>query len=457
MILFILIIIIGALWILNYLFENRDFFAPSCVFCMMLLGSLFMCVISSSDYVFELGFETLFVLVSGTMVFTICSLFHYIGRKRRLKKDDYKLYQNEIYNPIVFSKIIIVIFIVIEIAVGYFALKYIIDIAIAKTGGFSSLSSAIGIYDNLQKFDLQGLQDLRVSRHPIYSFGWPLLTSIAYILIYVICHNYILCKKKDVLYCVLVGVYFLLTFLSGGRTYAFRVITAFVCFIYYFKCVKLGFHKRQLRFIFKMLFVAFGVVAFFTFMRQALGRGISDYKWYQTMFSYYGAPIVNLDHYLRTEHFPSSNLFGQETFFGFYNYIGNRFNIKEYIYSLDLPFVFYTGRNTGNVYTMFYQFIHDFGYWGIFPLVFIVVYIYDKLYRKSYLSIEKRKVISLPLFYYGYLFNDLVMLLFSNKFYETTIAINYLRFCFWTYLIWFFFVEKRFAISGLKIIIKNKT
>lgn len=437
------------------MFENRDFLSPSSVFCMMLLGSLFMCVISSSDYSFELGLKVFNVLLCGTLIFTVISLLHYVSHKRtNIFPIDPSCFA-KVFNPIELSKTVLFAFLIIELVVSYFAIKYIIDIATASTGGFSSLSIAIGIYDNLQKFDLQGLQDLHVNRHPIYSMGWPLLTSVSYISIYVICHNLILCKKKESVLTTIVAVYFALTFLSGGRTYAFRVITAFVTYFYYFSNAKLGFHKRQLSFILKIILVAIGVVAFFTLMRQVLGRNMSDYKWYQTMFSYFGAPIVNLDYYLEQCIYPTSKLFGQESLFGIYNFIGNRFNIGEYIYSLDLPFVYCTGRNTGNVYTMFYQFVHDFGYWGIVPLVTFMAYVYNKLYRKSYVSIKKKNTVSISLFIYGYLINDLIMSFFSNKFYETTVTVGFARFMVWTFIIWNIVIEKRIEFRELRIRIKR--
>lgn len=455
MILYFLIFTCFIFLLFNFIFENRDFLSPSCVFCIMILGSLLMCVISKRDYSFELHGITYFIMLLGIMIFSLFSLFRYVYSYNRKSSINELVIKNQV-EPFVLSKTVLIVFFLTELAVGYFAVKYIVDISIAHTGSFSTISVAIGIYDNLSKFDTNTLQELNVARHPIYSFGWSLLTAISYILIYIICHNFVLFKKVEFAQITIVILYFILTFLSGGRTYAFRIITAFVTYIYYFNCLKRGFHKRQISFIIKMFMLAILVVFFFTIMRSVLGRSLSNYKWYHTLFSYFGAPIVNLDHYLITSSYPTSELFAQESLYGIYNYIGHWLDIEKFRYSLDLPFVFFTGRNTGNVYTMYYQFIHDFGVVGVIPMVMIIAMVYNKLYRVTVRNVKQKKDMSIYLFYYGYLINDLIMLMFSNKFYETVVAINFLRFFVWVWIIWMCIVQKRITYQAGKIIVTKR-
>lgn len=85
------------------------------------------------------------------------------------------------------------------------------------------------------------------------------------------------------------------------------------------------------------------------------------------------------------------------------------------------------GIEIGNVYTTFYPFIYDFGYIGILPLLSIPAVYYCFTYNKV-LRMSERNVFNYKLFIFSYLFNDLVMLPFSNRFYETVLDAAFLKF-----------------------------
>lgn len=85
---------------------------------------------------------------------------------------------------------------------------------------------------------------------------------------------------------------------------------------------------------------------------------------------------------------------------------------------MTLPYITYEGRFLGNVYTMYYMFIKDFGYLGIVPLTAVIAIFYNGIYSKLMDFSKCKLVLGCSLFIYGYLTNALIMLLFSNRFYE---------------------------------------
>ena len=77
----------------------------------------------------------------------------------------------------------------------------------------------------------------------------------------------------------------------------------------------------------------------------------------------------------------SSNVFGQETFRSFVKFFSNLIGSGLYgDYKLFLPFNYYNGISLGNVYTTFYPFLRDFGYFGVIICSMLMGVISEYLY-----------------------------------------------------------------------------
>ena len=98
----------------------------------------------------------------------------------------------------------------------------------------------------------------------------------------------------------------------------------------------------------------------------------------------------------------------------------------------------------GNVYTMFYKIIYDFGFLGVVPFTLIMGIYYCETYRKIK-SEKSDKIVDIRLLIYAYLFNDIVMSSFSNRFYETVFAPPFIKFIIVVILLDAFPVEMRFS------------
>ena len=84
------------------------------------------------------------------------------------------------------------------------------------------------------------------------------------------------------------------------------------------------------------------------------------------------------------------------------------------------------GIETGNVYTMFYPIIYDFGYFGILIFLTVEAGYYCYFYNKNNSSPLKNGI-SISVFIYAYLFNDLIMSTFSNRFYSTVLDAPFIK------------------------------
>lgn len=159
-----------------------------------------------------------------------------------------------------------------------------------------------------------------------------------------------------------------------------------------------------------------GVVGLLLFKYMAVGREVGAYSTLDYLAEYIGAEIPNLDTFLTNTNIPVvRDLPGYMTFANNYGYLGEKLGIDSWIYTFDLPFLQSNGYDMGNVYTTFYAYLYDFGYWGIVPLVALMAacsqLIFELSFRRGFLGIACGVL-------YGKMASTLLLSFFSNKFYE---------------------------------------
>ncbi len=428
--LFALFIITLLLWGLNYVITNGDFLAPSTLFCEMFFLYEMICLIGKSYYKIIIHAETIIVITCGLLIFTV---FCAISNNRRRFKVGYSTSKFLELHYIAIPDIMIYILIGLQLGTVYFFVQYLHAISNAWGSGGSSLTEMISLYDTMTKFWTATFTKLNVSIPMFYRIFSPITSAAAYIVLYVAVNNFAVCKKIKKSHIIVILLLCILILLNGSRSPILRVVTMIISLLYvfYYKV-----HKRKnkgikafVKLVSLMLIVAgLMILALFMMGRAANLDNILGY-----VFTYLGAPIVNLDTFLNKSDIGAINglstLFGEHTFRGAYNYIGKIFDIESFTNISDINvFTFSTnGIEIGNVYTTFYPFIYDFGYIGILPLLSIPAVYYCFTYNKV-LRMSERNVFNYKLFIFSYLFNDLVMLPFSNRFYETVLDAAFLKF-----------------------------
>ena len=249
---------------------------------------------------------------------------------------------------------------------------------------------------------------------------------------YVIVNNFVVSKKISILQIIVVLLTSISIILTGSRTPLFRIIT-FALILYYILAYRNGIFKQgNLKFLLKLIFVIVATAFFMLFVMKLMGRGnalgnsLANY-----FFVYIGAEIVNLDTFLHSNDISFlsgfSILFGQYTFQPVYTYIGKIFNIPFLYYpTIEIYEKSANGIEIGNVHTTYYPFIYDFGYIGILLIAGIAFYY---IYSYQNLMTHKKTGFDYKLFIFAYLFNDLIMLFFSNRFFETVADPFFMKIC----------------------------
>lgn len=343
--------------------------------------------------------------------------------------------------------------VILEVLVVFYHAKYIKDVVAAFGYSTSSIFDIAGKYHVIALFNYNNFIEKAVSASFIYRHGIVWITAYAYVLLYILINNLAVKKKIEIIQIIYLGIYAFDQMLSGGRTALFRMITA----ILIITVICFGLNKRRnfTKLLFKIVGIIFGIILLLIGINMLLNRTGENSTLnliLESIYVYIGAPIQNLDTYLQgTRHTPE--LWGSQVFRNIYTYLGGKYGISQYLYQLDLPFLKHNGLNTGNVYTTFYQFYYDFGYDGIVPLMAIIALYFSCAYRKIYNNKPFTIII------YAYLFNDLIMLIFSDRFYETVASIGFVKHLLVTFILYKVLIDKGVALEyrhGIKLKFKRQ-
>ncbi len=417
---------------INYLIADRDMFNPAFLFSAVNFFSALMCVVLQKQYNAELHVNTFFVLLSGLFLFFLINTWQrFLNSRRKGPVVKIELEYMQLQNGWV------VLFILLELVVSYSLAKYVQNVASAYFGGGSNFVMQIAQYNTLAKFKSTDLAELGINMPAIVSHGSNLCKGVVFILIAIEVNNYLIKKKFDKLICVAIVIRAVSSLFTGSRGDLFEYATAVLIDFVILSRRKKGYYKKgNLKFMVRILLISTGAITGIFLLSLAVGRAISyDGAWYNTFFGYLGAPILNLDSFLQTD-FRLSSPLGRESFVFIYNYIGNSFGISEYQYSPNLPFIYHNGLGTGNVYTMYYPLIEDFGFFFFIPFVLIIAIYYSLTYSRISNLRSRKNPIGMRFFVYSYLFNSLIMLMFADRFYTSITRLYSIRMFVWMFIFW---------------------
>lgn len=440
MFLYILSVVMFIMLIINYYLSNRDVCNPAVIFCIMNLLSIIVCIVVRNMYNIVFHFNTFCVLGFGVLIFTISNLLYRGNIILKFKSTNTR--GGSYAQQIIINNMWIILFILFELIVAYANVSYIKRVAIAYSGT-SGLIAQIGVYNYLVKFNEDALNKLAIGSSRIYAYGFPLCVAFSFFLIAVIVNNYFVKKKVELIKVAPVILLMAMSLISGSRSFAFTIVTAVLCDIFIIRRRVTGKYSHvTIKLFVKIVLLAIVLVIGLTAVVGLLGR--AQQGGIKTFFTYLGASFFNLDSFL-LESIHHSEMWGRETFGYFYNYIGTAFHVDELIYNLTLPFRYANGVSVGNVYTMYYQFILDFGYIGVLPLTVIIAFYY---FHNYHILIKKQgSIVSMRLIIFSMLFNDLIMLVFSNRFFESALRTRTIRFYFWLLIIWVCYKKGLFSLT----------
>lgn len=417
----ILFLILLFLVLIIFKIYNKDVFEPSFLFSISFLILSLMALLNNNKWNLNLHLNTFLVVVLGVIEFVlVCFIVKTIYQKKFLKEEKYgapKLIKIPYYFEIPYFFLSIIICIV-------FAL-YIISVVNVDIKSIKDISNAIGIFDYLSKFT----ENYDTVKLPfLVSNSRFAIIAIGSIFNYVIINNYFVNKKFKLIEIGISLVALISTFLDGSRTGAFYYVFAIIAMIFILRNKKNNYKNNFNFIIFKNIFIISAIfILSFLPLAKLLGRNTNNINTFDYISIYCGAQLKNLDIALQEDDFPKkSSIFGSQTFYTLNKTLGTKFNLKNYgPYHVDTPFRRINGYNLGNVYTTFYAYIYDFGYFGEFVLVFVMAFISQLIYEKTKES--KKNRISLSILMYSFISNMLIMSFFSNKFYENIFSTIFIK------------------------------
>lgn len=411
----------------NYFISKRDPLQPAFLLCGVFSACELVCVFAQGIFRIQIAPCTVAVITTGLLVF---SAANYLACRREERKPNSYAPIKEVRLPNVY----VVLLLVAQALCVFFFIRYLENLAQAmreyaeqpKTE-YASLSEQIELFDTMTKFWPQVYNALNVPVPLFYRIMNPVCEAAEYLVLYIATKNFAARRRVNPLHVAVAALMAVRILLNGSRTPLFRMIT-FVIFLLLLFHVTQG---KKIRLSWKRIAWTCGGAVVLCMLMIGLGyvirRGTDGYGILSYAFIYTGAPIVNLNTFL-TSHamgvfrgLSKAGVFAAHTLKNGYEYLNKWLSL-----SLDIPdieqFAYSAnGIEIGNVYTMFYKFIYDLGYSGavLFPAAMALYYGF------TYEIIKKKRVnrgVDLRVFFYAYLMNDLIMSVFSSRFYETVFS-----------------------------------
>lgn len=426
--LYVLFLVSLLFLLFNLAITRRDYLHPTNLILLILTIYNLIIIMFSSRYQVDIIFETVSLFTIFYLIITaltiVSKLFYRNGNEK---------YVEELQEIKLDPKLTYIIF-GVNLYWLYEYRNFVTHRVNDVYGGYENLSDMIDKFQNYGKF-LAPYVSLTSNYESLILRFTPLILAICYIILYITVHNFYVTRKFNVFNVLIIGTLIGQYLLSGSRSPIFRVIT-FVIFVYIY--LKLKSKKENFNFNFSFIIKIVPAIiligAMFLSLLSVIGRDVdfTESGVDGHIFAYTAAPIVNLNNYLRDTYvYDPSNLFGEQTLSGIYNYLYGVTGDSNYRVLSITEFLPFTESDNGiwlgNVYTTFYMFMHDNGYLGviIFSIIMFVYYIF----AYSGIMAERNNVgLSLKVLVYAYLFNDLIMLTFSNRFYETVATTNFVKF-----------------------------
>ncbi|HAZ90989.1 MAG TPA: hypothetical protein DCX21_03345 [Eubacterium sp.] len=415
----VLFLIITLLFmILNFVVFDKDYMHPSFLYCAVFFVAGFVALLGEETFAVRLHSETVIVFFVTYVIFFLVSFYI---RYRAQNKQIVHLKDNRRANSYIYvNDGITIALILLELVTIYFFIKYLKDVSIAYDGNARGLKECIELFNNLTKFWTSTWKDMDVVVPMPYRIGNPTTQAASYMLIYVLVNNYIVTKRVNIWQLIAVMLQCVLIVLNGSRSPLFRIILMVFILYYILEYKSRPKKNSDYKFIFRLIAMIPVMAIGFMLMLVLMGRTDTSGSFFRSLYIYIGAPLVNFDSFLVKQiHAAPHELWGGQTFGGLYAYIGKQLgddslmveSINRFTYSDN-------GIETGNVYTCLYFYQYDFGFVGIVILTSIMALYYSYTYEKVCTG-NGRKVFDFRLYIYTYLFNDLVMSIFSARFYTT--------------------------------------
>ena len=411
----LLLVLLTLMLFLNFHLNRKDILSPAFIFCLSFVFSVCWACLYAKEWELGLHMNTFLVISVGVLEFSVlCAVFHHLYTKCH---SSFGIHQNDYYAKLHIPPWLKAAYLLVVLGVSVGTIY-----VLTRWAGMplSKFVAAARKYDDL-KFD------------EVMSFKFPSWLSSGRVLVEAGCYWFgydffnrlIMRKRFDILSFLIVMASIGCNLLTGQRSGAFNLLLAYAFFCFFIIQKKRNSQKfLSFRGLLILVLIVFGALASFRAVGLMMQRNISkntmDY-----LAMYLGAEIKNLDIFLQSER-PYSEIWGSQTFQPLVLSLAPKFGYHIPNYNIDLPYQKVNGFGLGNVYTIFYPFIYDFGYFGAFLLVAFMAFLSQFSYEIANRS-RNRSAALLFAMIYASMFSSLIFAFFSNKFFGNCFTIGFAK------------------------------
>lgn len=408
-----------------YIFKG-DLVHPGVIVPLVFTASIVSAMYNITLWQLEISLVTYFVVVGSVLLFVLIS---YQFSTPNMDIDN-SLSTTHIpfseWKAINIPKVKTFIVLLFFILTGVLYVREVVEIG-TRMGGSGSLTNIMYYYRQSTSYDLEGVEE---GIPGIIGHMYDMTVAISYVYVYVIVNN-IFVKGRKFSKSLLLPVIIccIITFLSAARIQLLYFAMSGIVFYFLLSYKKTNRDSINITKILKISFFLFIILAFFVYLRNFIGRGLSDLSsndpiYYFTVYA--GGPIALLDAFIENPP-ASSDIFGREMFFRLNRFIGTTFDIPELIYIQHREFRrTVTDYSLGNVYTAFRSYIYDFGYFGLIFFTSVTSAFYSSFYaylkRKSYTP-----KVDISMLIYGYLVPGVFLMSISERLFSIYFSVNSIK------------------------------
>lgn len=425
-----LFFILAILTVNNYIINGKMYISPAVVLSGVFCFSSFWLFLYAEKWDVNLNLNTVGVIIGGILTFSIvCKMINIFF----LKKYQFRKKENKGLTEIKIDDLKLNVFIIFALLIIILTLYYTIKLV---NGSWKNIGSALYTYRHLTAY--KGI-DLGMPK--IIDIFGGILNASSYWFIYVLINNYFVNKKINIRHLIIIILSITSSMLDGSRGGLINNILACIPMIYILKTKYYGKSpKLYVKTVIYIVLLAAILLSTLKLSGTLLGRNnIDSIDTVDYIAMYAGAQINNLDVFLQENSIMEKHI-GLHTFKEIYSLIGNMFQ-TSFNRNIEPIYRSVNDYNLGNVYTIFFDFICDLGYPGVFIYTTIMAIISQVVFEISQLVVLNKNGVKIIIIAYTYMFGGIIFAFFGNKFFPQIVSTGFVKYLVLWYLYNYFFCK----------------
>ncbi|HEM6497557.1 O-antigen polymerase [Streptococcus suis] len=391
--LYILLLGLCLLFILTYIFSNRDILSPSVVMTLVFIVSTVFAILNIRNWEIDYNVSAGLITLSGIFVFFVSEMMGNIFWGKRVKGTTYLNFD---FQEITIDKWKLYFLIIFNF---FIVIWYFLKIRSIVGGG--SIGEIFQEYRRIGVNQLEG-KDVETVGGIINQF-LKIVEGTGYVAGFTLINNYIYKSKKwqqNVMLVILIGLSILPGLFGAGRTQVLKLLSSFAIMSYVIWQQKYGWNKvMSWKVLGKGTLAAFiGIPAFYyslALLGRSTTRSLLDYS-----SNYLSSGMILFSKYI--EEPVTRIMWGEESLPNILKVL-HALNLSPASTSYNLEFR-RLGIGYSNIYSFFRRPYHDFGLLGMYIFVALIALWFSFLYFGKIKYMSQSSVTSRWLLVYSYFY-----------------------------------------------------